>query len=119
MYQGKSKHQVEFSYKVCAIGMIAIILIVIGMWLSRWTASPATHYETEQWIPTEEDFIWIDSLHNQVKDIEDDVIELNVSVNRIDRKLDNMIEEQKEEDASIYNDEYQMWITNEGDTIYE
>jgi len=119
MYQGKSKDQVNFSYRVCAVSMIAIILMLIGMWISRWTASPAAPITTEQWIPTEEDFIWIDSLHNQVKDIEDDVIELNVSVNRIDRKLDNMIEEQKEEDASIYNDEYQMWITNEGDTIYE
>lgn len=118
MYQGKSKHQVEFSYKVCAIGMVAIVLIVIGMWLSRWTASPDAPYDNKLWIPTEQDIIWIDSLHNQVKDIEDDVIELNVSVNRIDRKLDDMIEEQKEEDA-IYNDEYQMWITNEGDTIYE
>ncbi len=49
---------------------------------------------------------------------EEDVNELNVSVTRIDRKLDNMIEEQKEEDA-IYNDEYQMWITQEGDTIWE
>jgi len=118
MYQGKRKDQVEFSYKVCAIGMVVIVAIVVAMWLSRWTASPAAPYENKLWIPTEQDIIWIDSLHNQVKDIEDDVIELNVSVNRIDRKLDDMIDEQKEEDA-IYNDEYQMWITNEGDTIYE
>ena len=31
------------------------------------------HNETIQWIPTEEDIIWIDSLHNQVRDIEEDV----------------------------------------------
>jgi hypothetical protein len=49
------------------------------------------------WIPTEDDLIWIDSLQNQVKDIETDVNELNVSVNRIDRKLDDMIEEQSNE----------------------
>ena len=119
MYQGKRKDQVNFSYKVCAIGMVAIIFIVIGMWISRWTATPTAPYDNKLWIPTEQDIVWIDSLHNQVKDIEDDVIELNVSVNRIDRKLDDMIDEQKEEAASIYNDEYQMWITNEGDTIYE
>jgi len=119
MYQGKSKDQINFSYRVCAVSMIAIILIVIGMWISRWTASPAAHYETDLWIPTEDDLIMIDSLHNQVRDIEEDVNDLNVSVTRIDRKLDDMIDEQNKEAASQYNDEYQMWITGEGDTIYE
>ncbi len=116
--QGKRNNQITFSYTVCAIGIVLIIAMVISLGVWRWTEPPATHNETIQWIPTEEDIIWIDSLHNQVRDIEEDVNELNVSVTRIDRKLDNMIEEQKEEDA-IYNDEYQMWITNEGDTIYE
>jgi len=104
MQQGKSKHRIEFSYRLCAIGMVAIVLIVIGMWLSRWTATPTAPYDNKLWIPTEEDIVWIDSLHNQVKDIEDDVIELNVSVNRIDRKLDDMIDEQKEEADTIYNE---------------
>ena len=107
--QGKRKDQIEFSYRVCAIGAVLIVAIIASLGVWRWTATPDAPIETKQWIPTEEDFIWIDSLHNQVKDIEDDVIELNVSVNRIDRKLDDMIEEQKEEDA----------IYNEGDTIYE
>jgi len=126
MYQGKSKHQIEFSYKICAIGMVAIILMVIGMWLSRWTASPATPITTEQWIPTEEDIMWIDSLHNQVKDIEDDVVELNVSVNRIDRKLDKLVEERLEYEDGTYDsiryyesDELRMWIGADGDTIWE
>jgi peptidoglycan hydrolase CwlO-like protein len=118
MQQGKRRDQIEFSYKVCAIAIVLIVITMIGLGVWRWTASPTAPIETEQWIPTEEDIIWIDSLHNQVKDIEQDVNELNVSVTRIDRKLDDMIEEQKEEDA-IYNDEYQIWITNEGDTIYE
>jgi len=118
MYQGKRKDQIEFSYKVCVIASILAVAVIASLGLWRWTAEPTAPYETELWIPTEQDIIWIDSLHNQVKNIEDDVIELNVSVNRIDRKLDNMIDEQNKEDA-IYNDEYQMWITNEGDTIYE
>ena len=105
MQQGKSKHRIEFSYRLCAIGMVAIILIVIGMWLSRWTATPTAPYETEMWIPTEEDIIWIDSLHNQVRDIEQDVNELNVSVTRIDRKLDDMIEERSDTNTdTIYNE---------------
>ena len=57
------------------------------------------------WIPTEEDLLWIDSLQTQVKDIETDVNELNVSVNRIDRKLDNMIEERSDTNTdTIYNE---------------
>ena len=101
MHQGKSKHQIEFSYKVCAIGMIAIIMIVLGMWLTRWTAEPTSTMDNKLWIPTDEDIIWIDSLHNQVRDIEEDVNELNVSVTRIDRKLDDMIDERKD---TIYNE---------------
>ena len=101
MQQGKRKHQINFSYKVCMIGMIAIVLIVVAMWLSRWTASPTAPMDNKLWIPTEEDIIWIDSLHNQVRDIEEDVNELNVSVTRIDRKLDDMIEERKD---TIYNE---------------
>jgi hypothetical protein len=107
MQQGKRKDQIEFSYRVCAIGAVLIVAIAIGLGVWRWTAEPTAPYETEHWIPTEEDIIWIDSLHNQVRDIEQDVNELNVSVTRIDRKLDDMIEEQNKEDAI------------EGDTIYE
>ena len=50
---------------------------------------------------------------------EEDVNELNVSVTRIDRKLDDMIDEQNKEDATLYIDEYQLGITGEVDTIYE
>ncbi len=99
--QGKRNNQITFSYTVCAIGMVSIIAIVIALGVWRWTEPPATPYETEMWIPTEEDIIWIDSLHNQVRDIEQDVNELNVSVTRIDRKLDDMIEERKD---TIYNE---------------
>jgi len=122
--QGKRKDQVEFSYKVCAIGIVGIIAIAIVLGLWRWmepasadARPPGPNYN--YWTPTEDDLIMIDSLHNQVRDIEEDVNDLNVSVTRIDRKLDDMIDEQNKEAATIYNDEYQMWITNEGDTIYE
>ena len=74
----------------------------------------ATDNKEEYWIPTEADLIWIDSLQTQVKDIETDVNELNVSVNRIDRKLDDMIQERQDE-----SDELKMWIGNDGDTIWE
>ena len=122
--QGKRKDQVEFSYKVCAIGIVGIVAIamVLGLWnwmeprsLDERPPGPNYNY----WTPTEDDLIMIDSLHNQVRDIEEDVNDLNVSVTRIDRKLDDMIDEQNKEDATLYNDEYQMWITGEGDTIYE
>ena len=45
----------------------------------------------QYWIPNEADQIWLDSLYEQVKRTEDDVIDLNESVNRIDRKIDEII----------------------------
>ena len=120
--QGKRKDQIEFSYKVCAIGMVCMVAIIVALSFWRIADTPPRQYETEQWIPTEQDLIWIDSLQTQVKDIEQDVNELNVSVTRIDRKLDDMIEERGENGVMIdpiYTDEERLWITAEGDTIYE
>ena len=135
--QGKRRDQIEFSYKVCAIGMVCMVAIIVALSFWRIADTPPRQYETEQWIPTEQDLIWIDSLQTQVKDIEQDVNELNVSVTRIDRKLDGMIEDRLEyKDGTydsiryykgengvmidpIYTDEERLWITAEGDTIYE
>ena len=99
--QGKRKDQISFSYKACVVGGVLITAIAISLGLWRWMDTPSAPIKTEMWIPTEEDIIWIDSLHNQVRDIEQDVNELNVSVTRIDRKLDDMIEERKD---TIYNE---------------
>jgi hypothetical protein len=122
--QGRRKDQIEFSYKVCAIGLVCIVALVIALGVWKWNvprpvdprpAGPTYNY----WIPTDEDMLTLDSLYNIVRETEEDVEELNHSVDRIDSKLDDMIDEQKERDAILYNDEYQMWITGEGDTIYE
>jgi|TARA_A100001201_G_C4012093_1_gene177888 hypothetical protein len=122
--QGKRKDQIEFSYKVCAIGLICIVALVIALGVWKWNipqsidprpVGPTYNY----WTPTDEDMLTLDSLYNIVRETEEDVEELNHSVDRIDSKLDDMIDEQKERDAILYNDEYQMWITGEGDTIYE
>ena len=62
------------------------------------------------------------------KDIEADVDTLHNSVDRIDQKLDDMIEKQSNEDDVMNNidmecgdssDEYVMWIGDNGDTIWE
>ena len=122
--QGKRKDQITFSYKVCVYSISAIVILVVGLALIEWTmpqpvdprpAGPNYNY----WTPTEDDMLTLDSLYNIVRETEEDVEELNHSVDRIDSKLDDMIDEQKERDAILYNDEYQMWITGEGDTIYE
>ena len=122
--QGKRKDQITFSYKVCVYSISAIVILLVGLVLIEWTmpqpvdprpAGPNYNY----WTPTEDDMLTLDSLYNIVRETEEDVEELNHSVDRIDSKLDDMIDEQKERDAILYNDEYQMWITGEGDTIYE
>ena len=108
MHQGKRRDQIEFSYKVCAIGVVGIICIAIVLGLWRWMepqsvdprpSGPNYNY----WIPTEEDILTIDSLYNIVKETEEDVVELNESVDRIDSKLDDLIEDRLEYDDGSYD----------------
>jgi peptidoglycan hydrolase CwlO-like protein len=98
----------------CIAGALFIGFIIMNsiVWGDEIKTIETT--KEDYWIPTEADLIWIDSLQTQVKDIETDVNELNVSVNRIDRKLDDMIQERQDE-----SDELKMWIGNDGDTIWE
>lgn len=99
------------------------------------------------WIPTVEDILYQDSMYQIIKDTEHNMDTINKGMERILLKLDVIIYEnglsdsirlyeQKHVDAwqdhmdaigvekgvmidPIYNDEYQIWITGNGDTIYE
>ena len=77
----------------CIAGAVFICAIIMNSVMKGDVVTEPIGPPNNYWIPTEADIMWIDSLQTQVKDIETDVNELNVSVNRIDRKLDDMIEE--------------------------
>ena len=112
--QGKRKDQVRFSYQMVAFGMFMCSALILALLITKLAPKNVPEVEAttnEYWIPTEQDIIEIDSLYNQVKDIEEDVEQLNESVDRIDRKLDDMIEEQSDEEV--------MWIGENGDTIWD
>ena len=60
-------------------------------------------------MPTAEDHATLDTMLIQVQDIEIDIDTLHVRIDRIEDKIDELIENQ--------SDEYRMWITQEGDTV--
>ena len=97
--QGKSNKQYENSMRAIGyafVGMIGLMIVLGGYELYKHCMHhySDTHIETPEsnyWIPSEEDKLWLDSLYEQVKRTEDDVLELNQSVNRIDRKIDEIM----------------------------
>ena len=97
--QGKTNKQIKDSGRgafIAICGAIVLMLVYGSIELYKhcerhyWN----THIETPEnnyWIPSEADKLWLDSLYEQVKRTEDDVLELNQSVNRIDRKIDEIM----------------------------
>tara|TARA_R110001592_G_scaffold311830_1_gene586833 strand:- start:213 stop:590 length:378 start_codon:yes stop_codon:yes gene_type:complete len=97
--QGKTNKQYESSMRAIGyafVGMIIMMIVLGGHELYKhcmhhyWD----THIEVPDnnyWIPSEADKLWLDSLYEQVKRTEDDVIDLNATVNRIDRKIDEIM----------------------------
>jgi len=97
--QGKSNKQYHDSARnvgIACIGMIIVLTAIAGTELydhvaHHWNSKSDQTMEGNYWIPNEADKLWLDSLYEQVKRTEDDVLELNQSVNRIDRKIDEIM----------------------------
>jgi len=97
--QGKTNKQYEDSARnvgIACIGMIIVLTAIAGTELydhvaHHWNSKSDQTMEGNYWIPNEADKLWLDSLYEQVKRTEDDVLELNQSVNRIDRKIDEIM----------------------------
>jgi hypothetical protein len=94
--QGKSNKQYSDSAQIVGlatmIGLATLLCIGISH-LGQAPTPPEYGPPHNYWVPTEEDQRWLDSLYMQVKETEADVDTLNASVDRIESKLDNMIEE--------------------------
>tara|TARA_A100001201_G_scaffold853_3_gene2253 strand:- start:552 stop:896 length:345 start_codon:yes stop_codon:yes gene_type:complete len=100
----------------CLAGSIFILFIIInGMVKGEQHDTQTIIEETlptdTVFVPTAEDHAALDTMLTQVQDIEIDIDTLHVRIDRIEDKIDALIEEQ--------SDEYRMWITQEGDTIWD
>ena len=130
--QGKSPKQYSDSARFAGYGIIGVIVCMIvatmlpaPMMNDPRPAGPAYNY----WVPTEEDIIALDSLHDIVKETNTDLDTVRKSLDRCIDKLDAIYKERKseyhgKEGRSEYgeyvpSDEHRMWITGEGDTIWE
>ena len=125
-WQGKTNRQIQFSYRMVFYGVIAIAILMVLMWLIE-TPQPvecAPVVDVEQcdsvFVPTEDDVLVLDTMLNQVQDIEKDIDTLHIRMNRIEIKIDEMLEEQDQSNNATKNsDELVMWIGDDGDTIWE
>tara|TARA_R110001592_G_scaffold32770_2_gene114460 strand:+ start:1627 stop:2046 length:420 start_codon:yes stop_codon:yes gene_type:complete len=96
--QGKTDKQIRDSGRGAFIAICGLIIVMVIYGSIELYKHCEHHYwsndipkETNYWIPSEADKLWLDSLYEQVKRTEDDVLELNESVNRIDRKIDEIM----------------------------
>ena len=99
----KTKKQLEFSYKMTATGIVAVAVIVIAV-LATSSNKDKECSDTQPvdecvvdslYYPTENDVLVLDTMLNQVQDIEKDIDTLHIRMNRIEDKIDDMLEEQK------------------------
>ena len=99
----KTKKQLEFSYKMTATGIVAITIIVIAVLATSSNklkecsgTQPVDERLTDSvYYPTENDVMVLDTMLNQVQDIEKDLDTLHIRMDRIEDKIDDMLEEQK------------------------
>ena len=99
----KTKKQLEFSYKMTATGIVEVAVIVIAV-LATSSNKEKECSDTQPvdecvvdslYYPTENDVLVLDTMLNQVQDIEKDIDTLHIRMNRIEDKIDDMLEEQK------------------------
>ena len=128
----------------CAIGGVLIIIILLNSIIRGDVIDPNKQYGPNHnfevpvkcdsvYIPTEEDIMELDTMLNQVNNIELDIDTLHIRIDRIEDKIDDLIEEQMKEDENsgndktkedidwtgTYQDEYVIWVSGNGDTIWE
>ena len=108
------------------IGTLFMSSIAIASILNHYN-HPAPHkdiipQDSVQWIPTKEDIEYQDSMWTIINRTQKDVDIIKEDIEDILYKLDRIEYEDGTWDSvriPIESDEYQMWITGEGDTIWE
>ncbi len=96
----------------CSIGGVIILIIIVNSLLRGDTIDPNKQYGPKSnyevptveeqdsiFIPTEDDHLVLDTMLNQVQNIEMDIDTLHIRIDRIEDKIDDLIEEQRKEDS--------------------
>ena len=82
-----------------AIGIVGIAILMGLMTVIEGDTTCPPEQTTEQcdsiFVPTQEDVMVLDTMLNQVQDIEKDLDTLHIRMDRIEDKIDDMLEEQK------------------------
>ena len=146
--QGKTNKQRKDSAKFAALGIVGILGIVFVLAMANaMEPVKAEPEEVHYWTPTVDDILYQDSMYQIIEATQINMDTINKGMERILLKLDVIIYEnglsdsiklyeQKHVDAleaymdrdgvekgvmidPIYTDEERLWITAEGDTIYE
>ena len=121
MTQGKRKDQIEFSSRVVFVAMIGIMLVFAFMLTSdlcnkfnkevsegiKNDPRPANHMSN--YLPP--------SFYQELDTLEN-------NLDSLDKRLDSLLKIEKKVDSILenitnYSDEHVMWITGDGDTIWE
>tara|TARA_R110001583_G_scaffold25807_11_gene93417 strand:- start:1247 stop:1678 length:432 start_codon:yes stop_codon:yes gene_type:complete len=143
MQQGKTNKQLTDSWRFTGLAMVGMCTLVFVLVMSQWApeAKPASELQGpphNYWVPTKDDILYQDSMFRIIESTQTNMDTINKGMERILLKLDVIIYEnglsdsiklyeQKHVDAynkhmdelGYQNDEEHMWITAEGDTIYE
>ena len=94
----------------CSIGGVFIIIIMINSILRGDSIDPNKQYGPNSnyevitdeecdsiFVPTADDHLVLDTMLNQVQNIEMDIDTLHIRIDRIEDKIDDLIEEQSKE----------------------
>lgn len=96
----------------CSIGGVFIVLILLNSIMRGDSVDPTKKYgpshnfevpviaddcDTHLFVPTEHDVMVLDTIEQQVGDIEKDIDTLHIRINRIEDKIDALIIEQNNE----------------------
>tara|TARA_R110000824_G_C15100696_1_gene666230 strand:+ start:465 stop:860 length:396 start_codon:yes stop_codon:yes gene_type:complete len=131
MTQGKTNKQIKDSKNLVKLGYSAIILLVIIMVMVNWTESLPSHHSEygpphNYWVPTTSDTLDTPYGKSDMNCGDYDSINTYTTFYDVPVTQDSLIivdailyRKGKEQWTPVYPDEYVMWITAEGDTIWE
>jgi len=99
----RKKRTEDFATKAIAYSLLGIIIIFIFAGLfGCGNVTPKQANDENLFVPTEEDIMVLDTLYDMVKETEQDIDSIFIDIDKINQKLDDLIE-QKEKEAHSLN----------------
>ena len=98
----RKKRTEDFATKAIAYSLLGIIIIFIFAGLfGCGNATPQQTNDENLFIPTEEDIMVLDTLYDMVKETEQDIDSIFIDIDKINQKLDDLIEQRSKEAHSL------------------